>query len=80
MALLELISWNRSVSVIASVDYFRKKTARGIFSSCIFFKKNEMKRYALNSTYIDSNKSISGLPFDVIHSFRNIACFQQYGR
>jgi hypothetical protein len=31
-ALLELISWNRSVSAIASMGYFRKKVARRIFS------------------------------------------------
>jgi len=64
------------MSVIASVDYFRKKTARGIFR----FLKKKMKWSITDSTYIDSNKSISGLPFDVIHSFRNITCCQQYSR
>jgi hypothetical protein len=39
MALLQLISWNRSVSVIASVDYLRKKTARRMFGFWIFFYK-----------------------------------------
>jgi hypothetical protein len=38
------------MSVIARVDYFRKKTARGIFSCCIFCKKNRVLQTQLTLT------------------------------
>jgi hypothetical protein len=38
-----------------------KKTARGIFSFCVFLQR--IKWSVTDSAYIDSNKSISGLPF-----------------